>query len=46
MYTDKKLPELEEQVETVLAQHEIYYTKTELFIDSEELYEVLYEMEV
>ena len=37
---------LEEQVEAVLAQHEIYYTKTELFIDSEELYEVLYEMEV
>ena len=46
MYTDKKQPELEEQVEAVLAQHEIYYTKTELFIDSEELYEVLYEMEV
>ena len=46
LYTDKKLPELEEQVEAVLAQHEIYYTKTELFIDSEELYEVLYEMEV
>ena len=33
-------------VESVLSQHEIYYTKTELFIDSEELYEVLYEMEV
>ena len=46
LYTDKKQPELEEQVESVLAQHEIYYTKTETFIDSEELYEVLYEMEV
>ena len=46
LYTDKKMPELEEQVEAVLAQHEIYYTKTETFIDSEELYEVLYEMEV
>ena len=46
LYTDKKQPELEEQVESVLSQHEIYYTKTELFIDSEELYEVLYEMEV
>ena len=45
LYTDKKLPELEEQVEAVLAQHEIYYKKTELFIDSEELYEVLYEMD-
>ena len=39
LYTDKKQPELEEQVETVLSQHEIYYTKTETFIDSEELYE-------
>ena len=46
LYTDKKQPKLEEQVEAVLAQHEIYYTKTETFIDSEELYEVLYEMEV
>ena len=46
LYTDKKLPELEEQVESVLSQHEIYYTKTETFIDSEKLYEVLYEMEV
>ena len=46
LYTDKKQPELEEQVESVLSQHEIYYTKTETFIDSEELYEVLYEMEV
>ena len=46
LYTNRKQPELEEQVEAVLAQHEIYYTKTELFIDSEELYEVLYEMEV
>ena len=45
LYTDKKQPELEEQVESVLSQHEIYYTKTELFIDSEELYEVLYEMD-
>ena len=46
LYTNRKQPELEEKVEAVLAQHEIYYTKTELFIDSEELYEVLYEMEV
>ena len=26
LYTDKKQPELEEQVESVLSQHEIYYT--------------------
>lgn len=46
LYTDRKQPELEEQVETVLSQHEIYYTKTEVWIASEQLYEVLYEMEV
>ena len=46
LYTDQKQPELEEQVETVLSQHEIYYTKTEVWIASEQLYEVLYEMEV
>ena len=46
LYTDQKQPELEEQVEMVLSQHEIYYTKTEVWIASEQLYEVLYEMEV
>ena len=46
LYTDQKQPELEEQVETILSQHEIYYTKTEVWIASEQLYEVLYEMEV
>lgn len=46
LYTDKKQPELEEQVEAVLSRHEIYYTKTEAFIESERLYEVLYEMNV
>lgn len=46
LYTDRKQPELEEQVEMVLSQHEIYYTKTEVWIASEQLYEVLYEMEV
>ena len=46
VYTDKKDPALEEKVETVLTQHEIYYTKTEVWIESERLYEVLYELEV
>ena len=46
LYTDKKQPELEAVSYTHLTLPTIYYTKTELFIDSEELYEVLYEMEV
>ncbi len=46
LYTDVKSPETEERVEEVLLQHNIYYTKTETWIESERLYEVLYEMEV
>ena len=46
LYTDAKSPEEEERVEEVLTQHNIYYTKTETWIESEKLYEVLYQMEV
>ena len=46
LYTDEKSPDTESRVEEVLAQHNIYYTKTESWIESEKLYEVLYEMEV
>ena len=46
LYTDKKNPAMEEEIEAVLTQHEIYFTKTEAWIESEKLYEVLYEMEV
>ena len=46
LYTDKKMPELEEQVEAVLDTYELFYEKTETYIESEKLYEVLYEMEV
>jgi hypothetical protein len=46
LYTDEKSPEAEERVEEVLHQHNIYCTKTELWIESEKLYEVLYETEV
>ena len=43
LYTDVKNPELENQIEEVLKRHEIYYTKSEVWIESERLYEVLYE---
>ena len=46
LYTDVKNPELEKQVESVLKKRKIYYTKSEVWIESEKLYEVLYETEV
>ena len=46
LYTDIKNPELEKQVESVLKKRKIYYTKSEVWIESEKLYEVLYETEV
>ena len=46
LYTDKKDPDLEAQVEMVLTQYGIYYNKSEVWIESERLYEVLYEMGV
>lgn len=46
LYTDLKDPEVEEQVETVLDQYGIFYNKTEVWIESERLYEVLYSFEM
>lgn len=42
VYTDQKDLSLEQRVETVLDRHGIFYDKTEVFIESEKLYEVLY----
>lgn len=46
LYTDLKDVEHEEQVEAVLDGHGIFYEKSEVWIESENLYEVLYQMEV
>ena len=46
LYTDEKNPEIETAVEDVLNSHEIYWEKTEVWIESEKLYEVLYTMSV
>ena len=48
LYTDEKNSSLEQAVEAVLDSGEIFYDKTEVWIGSEKLYEVLYtfEMEV
>ena len=48
VYTDKKDRALENRVEDVLDKNNIFYNKSEVWIDSEKLYEVIYtfEMEV
>lgn len=48
LYTDLKDLAVEQQVEDILDKYEIFYNKSETWIESERLYEVLYifEMEV
>lgn len=48
LYTDGKSPTLESSLEAVLDNHGVFYNKSETWIESEKLYEVLYtfEMEV
>ena len=46
LYTDRKSPETEKIVEEILKKHQIFYSKSEIWIEAERLYEVLYEMEV
>ena len=45
LYTDRKDPEVEQRIETVLDEHGVFYDKTEVWIESERLYEVLYSFE-
>ena len=46
LYSDRKDPELERNVEDVLREHGILFDKSEFWIGEERLFEVLYEMEV
>jgi len=46
LYTDEKNPEVEGIVEAVLDAHGIFYDKTEVWIETEKLYEVLYSFEM
>ena len=46
LYTDEKSPEAESIIENVLHEHQIFYIKSETYIESEKLYEILYETEV
>ena len=46
LYTDKKDTKTENAIEAVLDEHGLFYQKTEVWLEDEKLYEVLYEMEV
>ena len=46
LYTDEKSPALETELEAVLDERGIFYDKTEVWIESEQLYEVLYQFEM
>ena len=46
LYTDIKDPSVEQKVESVLDANDIFYDKTEVWIESEKLYEVLYQFEM
>lgn len=46
LYTDRKDPSLEDDIEAVLDSHGLFYAKSEVYIASERLYEVLYQTEV
>lgn len=42
VYTDLKNSDLEQKIEDTLDAHELFYEKSEVWIESEKLYEVLY----
>lgn len=46
LYTDKKDLACEQRVEVVLDAHDVFYDKTEVWIESEKLYEVLYSFQM
>ena len=46
VYTDRKDPELEQKVEAVLSAYELFYHKSEVWIEDEKMYAVLYELTV
>lgn len=46
LYTDTKDPSVEQKVESVLDANGVFYDKSETWIESEKLYEVLYQFEL
>ena len=46
LFTDEKDPSMESKVEAVLDEYGIFYARSEVWIESEKLYEVLYSFEM
>lgn len=46
LYTEKKDLEAEKKVEAVLKKHGFFYEKNETYLESEKMFEVIYETEV
>lgn len=46
LYTDQKEPDTEAMLEGIFAAHELLWEKTEVWIESEKLYEILYSTEI
>lgn len=42
LYTEEKSPELEERLEKLFDEHEIVYQTEEVYIEKEDMYEVIY----
>lgn len=46
LYTDKKDPVTETKIESILISHDLSYEKKEVWIESEKMYEVLYQTQI
>lgn len=46
LYTDKKDPDMEAKIENALNAHELPFEKSEVWIESEKMYEVLYQTQI
>lgn len=46
LYTDERDFKLEEEIEAILNKNELFWNKKELYIESENMFETLYELEV
>ena len=46
LYTDRKDPRLEKKVEALLTRYELFFHKSEVWIEEEKMYEVLYSVTV
>ena len=46
LYSDRKQLDVERRLETVLDRHGFFYEKSEVWIEKERMYEVLYSMQV